>query len=467
MTSMRAHSGFSTTDAWPLLLLAAAFLSTPAALHGQVSATPPPPDVKWGTGAWELNVFAGLLNDAPNWEPDGIGDQYRRDAIIGGRVGYVFPFNLFVEGAFANSLFRAKLAPNQTTNVNSFWFEGQLGYNLQPIRNLQLFISGGAGPVLFDTNVETETNLALDYGLGARYFVSRRVAIRGDARMHQVIDALEKTRQVFNPAADPSDLFVLELSGGLSFYLGGPKDSDGDGVYDRYDRCPDTPRGVVVDEFGCPVDSDLDGVPDGVDRCPGTPRGAIVDQFGCPQDSDGDGVWDGIDQCPDTPRGAVVDEVGCPMDSDGDGVYDGIDRCPGTPEGAVVDEFGCSEVQLGLDAGRLVLFNVYFNFDQEIARPESKLVLDEVGATLLARPELVIEIQGHTDAIGSDAYNMQLSQRRADSVLRYLLTNFPELDPSRFTAKGYGKSQPLAANTFPEGRQENRRVEFVVTAGLD
>jgi len=122
---------------------------------------------------------------------------------------------------------------------------------------------------------------------------------------------------------------------------GCPSDSDRDGVYDGLDKCPNTPLGAVVDPAGCPVDSDKDGVPDGVDKCPNTPAGAAVDAQGCPHDSDGDGVLDGLDKCPNTPRGALVDPTGCPIDSDKDGVADGIDRCPNTPAGAVVDALGC------------------------------------------------------------------------------------------------------------------------------
>ena len=90
-------------------------------------------------------------------------------------------------------------------------------------------------------------------------------------------------------------------------------DSDGDGVVDDKDRCPNTPRGVKVDMSGCPLDSDGDGVADYKDKCPNTPRGAKVDMSGCPLDSDGDGVLDYKDQCPGTPRGTPVDVTGCPI----------------------------------------------------------------------------------------------------------------------------------------------------------
>ncbi len=118
-------------------------------------------------------------------------------------------------------------------------------------------------------------------------------------------------------------------------------DSDADGVRDRLDLCPDTPRGARVDASGCPIDSDQDSVPDGLDRCPDTKKGAKVDATGCPVDSDGDGVPDGLDRCPDTPHGAKVDARGCPLDSDGDSVPDGLDKCPDTPLNVMVDVEGC------------------------------------------------------------------------------------------------------------------------------
>ena len=125
------------------------------------------------------------------------------------------------------------------------------------------------------------------------------------------------------------------------------RDKDKDGVWDKLDMCPDTPRGVQVDSVGCPVDSDKDGVPDYLDRCPGTVPEARghVDSLGCAKDTDGDGVEDYKDLCPGTPEAAwgKVDSVGCPLDTDGDGVPDYLDECPGTPKEAYgkIDAKGC------------------------------------------------------------------------------------------------------------------------------
>ncbi len=248
---------------------------------------------------------------------------------------------------------------------------------------------------------------------------------------------------------------------------GCPIDSDGDGVYDGIDQCPDTPKGATVDAKGCPKDSDGDGVYDGIDQCPDTPKGAKVDAKGCPIDSDGDGVPDGIDQCPNTPQGAKVDASGCPIDSDGDGVPDGLDKCPDTPKGAKVDSDGCpvvvTEVETELlDTGMIRLQNVNFETGKADLLPESLPILDQVGPILRKWPQLQIEVGGHTDSRGSAAKNQVLSEARANAVRDYLLKKYPDIAPSQLTAKGYGESKPIAPNNNALNMAKNRRVEFVV-----
>jgi outer membrane protein OmpA-like peptidoglycan-associated protein len=124
-------------------------------------------------------------------------------------------------------------------------------------------------------------------------------------------------------------------------------DLDGDGVFDFYDDCSDTPPEAYskIDKCGCPQDTDKDGIADYLDKCPATPAEAIgyVDKFGCSLDTDNDGVYDYLDKCPFTPVGVKVDAVGCPVDTDKDGVADYLDLCPGTPLAAQgkVDKNGC------------------------------------------------------------------------------------------------------------------------------
>ena len=151
-----------------------------------------------------------------------------------------------------------------------------------------------------------------------------------------------------NPYLIPDKAKMFNLALGFSICWGtNRKDSDKDGVWDKIDMCPETPRGVEVDSVGCPLDEDHDGVPDYLDHCLGTPAAAIgfVDSVGCMLDTDGDGVEDYRDKCPNTPEAAwgKVDSLGCPLDTDGDAVPDYIDECPGTPEAAwgKVDSVGC------------------------------------------------------------------------------------------------------------------------------
>jgi OOP family OmpA-OmpF porin len=263
--------------------------------------------------------------------------------------------------------------------------------------------------------------------------------------------------------SDSKDKCPDTPSGAVVDKNGCPEDSDGDGVVDGIDRCPDTPARAKVDAKGCPIDSDKDGVYDGIDRCPNTPAGATVDAEGCPSDADNDGVFDGADRCPGTPAGAKVDSQGCPIDSDKDGIYDGIDRCPNTPAGAKVDDSGCpAEVKKFLDTGLISSTDIMFDFDKATLKPESKAALDKIGNILIQAPDLKIEIDGHTDAKGSDKYNLKLSDERAKAVHDYLERNFLQINPSNLVSKGYGESKPVASNDTDAGRAKNRRVEFKI-----
>lgn len=275
---------------------------------------------------------------------------------------------------------------------------------------------------------------------------------------------------------------------------GCPTDQDGDSVFDGIDVCPDTPAGAVVDPNGCPIDSDEDGVFDGLDRCADTPRGATVDASGCPQDQDGDGVFDGLDRCPDTPAGTTVNASGCAADSDGDGVLDDSDQCPNTPPGTEVDPRGCTVdrdsdadgipdsidrcqntapgqnvdavgcpilfVEQGGRRQPLVLKGVNFQTGSSALTDDSYAALDQVAASLVAYPEVRVEISGHSDNTGRRETNIRLSRERALAVKAYLASK--GVDPGRMEAVGYGPDRPIATNTTPAGRAQNRRVELRV-----
>ncbi len=238
------------------------------------------------------------------------------------------------------------------------------------------------------------------------------------------------------------------ISIGFGYTFGKDVDSDGDGVIDKYDKCPNTPLGVKVDKFGCPVDSDGDGVPDYLDKCPNTPKGVQVDKDGCPVDSDGDGVPDYLDKCPDTPAGVQVDANGCPVDSDGDGVPDYLDKCPDTPAGTKVDKDGCPVKEEAYQV------TIYFGFDRYDLKKEEKAKLDAAVKFMKENPDVMFSIEGHACPIGPAAYNMKLSERRANTVYKYLVSQ--GIDKNRFMTKWFGEERPVT--TVRKEYWKNRRV---------
>jgi OOP family OmpA-OmpF porin len=200
-----------------------------------------------------------------------------------------------------------------------------------------------------------------------------------------------------------------------------------------------------------PLDSDADGVPDDMDKCPGTAPNTPVDANGCELDSDGDGVVDSKDKCPGTPRGTKVDADGCPVDgdADGDGVKDSKDQCPGTPAGSKVNDVGC-------EIGEIILRGVVFETGKADITPTSALILDSVAAGAAGRPGTKVEIRGHTDDVGSEALNMDLSRRRAEAVKAYLVSK--GASAADLTTVGLGEMQHITSNDTPENREQNRRV---------
>ncbi|HLV20042.1 MAG TPA: OmpA family protein [Polyangiaceae bacterium] len=250
---------------------------------------------------------------------------------------------------------------------------------------------------------------------------------------------------------------------------GCPPDRDGDGIADASDACPDT-AGVASDDpdkHGCPPDRDGDGIVDADDACPDTAGEANDDPKlnGCPPDRDGDGVLDAEDACPDTPGVKTTDPEtnGCPPDTDGDGIRDDVDACPREKGQADPDpkQNGCPKMVRVTESEIVIMQQVQFKTASDEILPASDELLKEVAAVLLEHPEILkVEVQGHTDDRGSDAYNETLSQRRATSVVRWLTEH--GVQASRLTAKGYGEAQPIADNETEEGRQQNRRVQFKI-----
>ena len=479
------------------LLLTFALLLSPNALAAQDSRG-------WVPTGWEISPFTGVIGDNPGFYADGSNPVSLDpgNVFVGGRLAYHFSLgllDLFLDGEGGYFPLEMRSNTGGVLDLEVLQYNGGIGYNLPISDRIQAYQVAGLGVIAWiPDGLDTEFDLTVTYGGGFRFLVTPRVALRAEARMHQVPNGLMNTAAALASSAISKDTFWgWGFTLGVSFFLDG-KDSDRDGVDDGSDACPDTAMGATVDARGCALDSDRDGVADHADRCTGTPTGALVDGDGCSTDGDNDsvadgldrclntrpearvdddgcaldgdrdGVPDGIDRCPTTWAGARVDDSGCATDADSDGVPDGIDRCPNTAVGSEVDEGGCpvSEVEQELEEeGRLTLSDVNFARNSAELAGVANPILLEVGRVLTSRPGERVQLIGHTDSTGPEAYNAALSLRRAQAVRDYLLANFPGLDTERFEAQGAGESQPIADNSTDTGRRQNRRVEIVLGEG--
>lgn len=232
----------------------------------------------------------------------------------------------------------------------------------------------------------------------------------------------------------------------------GCPDRDGDRVADSQDRCPDAPG--ALKDMGCPKvqDTDNDGIVDIDDACPKVKGAATA--AGCP-DRDGDGTTDAEDKCPT--KAGPKDEEGCP-DTDMDGTRDDIDKCPVVA--GPKSELGCLPEPMRKFAGRIE--GIHFSPRSAKIQKKSHEVLNQAVKILKQFPKIQLEVQGHTDNNGKPEYNRELSNRRAISVMEYLVAK--GIAKERLKAKGYGDKKPQEPNNTPEGRALNRRIEFKVTS---
>jgi OOP family OmpA-OmpF porin len=268
----------------------------------------------------------------------------------------------------------------------------------------------------------------------------------------------------------------FQHTAGLSIKFGGT-DTDGDGIYDKDDACPDVagleafngcpdtdgdgiedskdscPNEAGTAEFnGCP-DSDGDGVADKDDNCPSV--AGLKSLAGCP-DADGDGVTDADDKCKDVAGPAA--NKGCPWpDKDGDSVFDKDDKCPDVA--GTVANSGCPEVSEAVqktlnEYAKTILFDI----GKSSIKAQSAEVLGDIITILKEYPTAKFTVEGHTDSVGSDNLNQRLSDARANSVKEYLVEN--GIDEFRLSSLGYGEAKPIDSNKTRAGRANNRRVEI-------
>jgi outer membrane protein OmpA-like peptidoglycan-associated protein len=462
-------------------------------------------------------VAPALGQRAHQFEFGALGSYTRFDQVYGlenqfgadGRLGYFFSNVVGLEVELQYQQPQTGLGTSGTLLGGS----ASLVVNFGSERNL-FYILGGYSRLDFGNSAPYQfTDNAIHGAIGDRVFLSPTVALRGELRGiyapetgysgstdwagHLVASFGLSFFTAGGPPADLDRDYVADKKdkcpatpGGATVDpVGCPSDTDRDGSFNGLDACPNTPSGALIDRAGCPLDSDRDAIADGIDQCPGTLVGAVVDARGCHSDADSDRVPDGVDQCPNTVPDATVDATGCPVDSDRDGVADGLDSCPSTPVGAEVDKTGCERTRdsdgdgiadardrcpetapstrvdasgcpilFTTERAAVVLRGVTFETGRATLRAESHTVLDIVAASLVANPDIMIEVGGHTDNTGAAATNTRLSQARAEAVQSYLASRGVSMQ--RMTARGYGSAQPVAPNGTASGRAQNRRVEL-------
>lgn len=316
-------------------------------------------------------------------------------------------------------------------------------------------------------SVNDEREGMLTYGFGFNVWVNENFGVNFQTQTKQ--DFADRVASHY------------QSSLGVVFKFGG-KDTDGDGIYDKDDACPEVPG---LKEFnGCP-DADGDGIKDSDDACPNV--AGLASLNGCP-DADGDGIADKDDMCPNA-KGTKANN-GCP-DSDGDGVLDKDDKCanvagpkanggcpwPDTDGDGVLDKDdncvneagpasnnGCPEPVISeVKEAEIGSFakSILFNSGRSSFKNGVSEKLDGIVAIMNQFPKANFAIAGHTDSTGTASLNAKLSQKRADAVMNYLSSK--GIDASRLTAKGYGEDNPIDSNKTRAGRANNRRVEIKVT----
>jgi outer membrane protein OmpA-like peptidoglycan-associated protein len=299
--------------------------------------------------------------------------------------------------------------------------------------------------------------------LGLRYWFNEKFGI--------------EAQSVYKHAFEDDSPKHFQHSVGAIFKFGGT-DTDGDGIYDKDDACPEE-AGLEIFN-GCP-DSDNDGIQDSKDDCPNT--AGLAEFNGCP-DGDGDGVMDKDDKCPtvaglkalmgcpDADSDGVADDDdkcpneagpsannGCPWpDTDGDGILDKDDKCPN--EAGTAANNGCPEVkptEKVMETLNSYSRSILFNSGKASFKQETDQVLQAMVAIFKEYPKANFSIEGHTDSDGSKTMNQALSERRANAVRDYLIAN--GISAERLTATGFGEANPIATNKTRAGKKENRRVE--------
>lgn len=333
------------------------------------------------------------------------GQDLDASLVLGARLGYNFT-KIFGVEALYDYVTPTDATDGPLTNISMHRFGAQALYHFFPDNIFVPYLAAGySGLKLEGNGVDTRTHGAFDYGVGAKYFLSDDFAIRGDVR-HII-------------RRDNSDTINnLEFTLGAYFQFGSVAPAV------KSVTPAQTPPPEPVKVVAAPVPA-----PEPV---PAPAPAPIV----------------------------VAPIVVPPADSDGDGVIDSLDKCPGTPAGVAVDAVGCAVEPAKKSCDKPSVIAVIFDVNKADVKAKYNDELDKLGSFLKEFPNSKGVIEGHTDADGSAAANLKLSQARAENVRSYIVNKFG-IDASRISAKGYGPAKPIASNKTASGKAKNRRIEAV------
>jgi len=347
---------------------------------------------------------------------------------------------------------RSGVAPSKQ---NKFLLEADANVNVKLLTDKYTvvpYLTFGLGASMYGGTyfaAQGTAGMGLQVSLGNETFVNTQLVAR-PAVSNLAVNHMAYSIGIISPLKDkPAPVVVVAPPAPAPVV---EKDTDGDGILDKDDKCP-TVKGVAKYQ-GCPIpDTDGDGINDENDKCP-TVKG-IAKYQGCPiPDTDKDGINDEEDKCPTVP--GLARYQGCPIpDTDGDGVNDEEDKCP-TVKGTVAN-FGCPELgaQYKFDNKK-----VLFNTGTAVLTKSSKVELEKVVKAMNDYPTLKLYVDGHTDNTGTDKINIPLSLKRANAVKTYLFAR--KIAGDRLITNGFGSTKPIADNKTVKGKAQNRRVEFRV-----
>ena len=411
--------------------------------------------------------FSQYFNAKDNWNILPSVSYFNVSKYVGDNFSFGVTGSVNKISNFVNP--RVGKGPYEVTNPGDLYYYGvdaDIKYSFMSLLKCKYFepsahIGGGY------TFVGEASSGTLNGGFGLTYWMSEQVGISVQSTYKHSFD---DTRISGTDVASHMQHFA-----GFIFKFGG-KDTDGDGIYDREDACPEV-AGLKIYK-GCP-DTDGDGIVDASDACPDAAGSVAMN--GCP-DTDGDGVADKDDSCPevaglkalkgcpDTDGDGITDlsdkcpnlkgpkeNAGCPWaDTDGDTVLDKDDKCP-TVKGTVANN-GCPEVsEEAVNKLNEYAKTILFNSGKASFQKQTLPVLVSITSILKEYPTAKFSLEGHTDSTGTPASNLVLSKERAAAVKNYLVENGIAAD--RLTSEGYGDTKPIESNKTAKGKAANRRVE--------